>query len=370
MTTQQDPYSILAVERGASPEDIKRAFRKLAMEFHPDRNKEDGAEARFKEVNAAYEVLSDPEKRARYDRFGHTEGGGGGQGFSGFESMGGFGDIFDAFFRGTGARRAGPQRGADLEARLAIEFEEAIFGAEKEINFQRTERCADCHGKGQAEGGERTQCTECDGSGEIRRVQQSLFGQYVNVAACATCQGEGTIVTDACKTCRGQGARRVKVTRNVKVPAGIEHASQLRFAGEGDAGAHGGPTGNLYIELQVKAHERFTRVDRDLVYELPLNIAQAALGATLQVPTVDGDEFELELEPGVQHGEIHTIKGRGVPHLRGNGRGNLLVRTHLVTPNKLSADQKVLFEQLAESLGTPEMPEEGSLFERIRDAFS
>ena len=368
MTTQQDPYSVLSVDRGASPEDIKRAFRKLAMEYHPDRNKDEGAEARFKEVNAAYEVLSDPEKRARYDRFGHTEGGG--QGFSGFESMGGFGDIFDAFFRGTAARRAGPQRGADLEARLGIEFEEAIFGAEKEITFQRTERCSDCRGTGQADGGERTQCPECDGSGEIRRVQQSLFGQYVNVAACATCQGEGTIVTDACKTCHGHGARRVKVTRSVKVPAGIEHSSQLRFAGEGDSGAHGGPSGNLYIEVQVKPHDRFTRVDRDLVYELPMNIAQASLGTTVQVPTVDGDEYELELKPGTQHGEIHTIKGRGVPHLRGSGRGNLLVRTHLVTPNKLSADQRQLLEQLAESLGTPEMPEEGSLFERIRDAFS
>lgn len=368
MTTQQDPYSVLEVERNASPEDIKRAFRKLAMEYHPDRNKEETAEARFKEVNAAYEVLSDPEKRARYDRFGHTESGG--QGFSGFDSMGGFGDIFDAFFRGTAARRNGPQRGADLEARLVIDFEEAIFGAEKEINFQRTENCGDCRGRGQADGGERTQCSACDGGGEIRRVQQSLFGQYVNVAACPTCEGEGSIVTEPCKTCRGRGAQRVKVTRNVKVPAGIEHGSQLRFAGEGDAGGHGGPSGNLFIELQVKQSEQFTRVDRDLVYELPLNIAQAALGTTVQIPTVDGDEFELELKPGIQHGEMHTIKGRGVPHLRGAGRGNLLVRTHLVTPSKLSGDQKQLFEQLAESLGTAEMPDEGSLFERIRDAFS
>jgi molecular chaperone DnaJ len=368
MTTQQDPYSVLGVSRDASPEEVKSAFRKLAMEYHPDRNREDGAEARFKEVNAAYEVLSDPEKRARFDRFGHA--GAGGQGFAGFESMGGFGDIFDAFFRGTAARRAGPQRGADLEARLKIDFEESIFGTEQEITFQRTENCADCRGTGQVAGAPRGTCETCQGAGEIRRVQQSLFGQYVNVATCPTCEGEGSVVTDACQTCRGRGRRRVKVTRNVKVPAGIEGGSQLRFVGEGDAGARGGPAGNLYIELQVAPHERFSRRDQDLVYELPLNIAQAALGATVNVPTLDGDEVELELKPGTQHGEVLTIKDRGVPHLRGSGRGNLLVRTHVVTPQKLSADQKELLTKLAESLGTPDVPEDGSIFERIRGAFS
>ncbi|MDA0351417.1 MAG: molecular chaperone DnaJ [Chloroflexi bacterium] len=367
MTTQQDPYSVLGVTRDASAEDIKRAFRKLAMEFHPDRNKTDGAETRFKSVNAAYEVLSDPEKRARFDRFGQAEGGG--QGFAGFESMGGFGDIFDAFFRGTAARRAGPQRGGDLEARLTIQFEDSIFGAEKEITFHRTENCPDCRGSGQRNGAPRDTCEACQGNGEIRRVQQSLFGQYVNVAACPTCSGEGSVVTDACSTCKGQGQRRVRVSQHIKVPAGVEGGSQIRFAGQGDAGARGGPGGNLYIELQVEPHELFTRSDRNLIYELPLNIAQAALGTTSKVPTIDGDEIELELKPGTQHGEMHTIKERGVPHLRGAGRGDLLVRTHVVTPKKLSEDQKELLLKLAESLGTPEVPEDSSIFDRIRGAF-
>lgn len=369
MTTQQDPYSELGVARDASAEDIKRAFRKLAMEYHPDRNKDDGAEDRFKSVNAAYEVLSDPEKRARFDRFGQAEGGNG-QGFAGFESMGGFGDIFDAFFRGTAARRAGPQRGADLEARLTIDFVESVFGAEKEITFHRTENCPDCRGAGQRDGAPRENCEPCSGSGEIRRVQQSLFGQYVNVAACPTCEGEGSVVTDACSTCKGKGQRRVRVTQHIKVPAGVEGGSQIRFAGEGDAGARGGPSGNLYIELQVEAHEVFSRADRNLFYELPLNIAQAALGATLEIPTIDGDEVELVLKPGTQHGELHTIKDRGVPHLRGAGRGDMLVRTHVVTPQKLSDDQKELLLQLADSLGTAEVPEDGSIFDRIRGAFS
>ncbi len=368
MPPQQDPYSTLGVARNASPEDIKRAFRKLAMDFHPDRNKSSGAESRFKEINAAYEVLSDPEKRARFDRFGQTDGGG--QGFAGFDSMGGFGDIFDAFFRGSASRQAGPQRGADLEARLTIDFESAIFGGEQEITFQRTERCDDCRGRGQKDGGERAGCESCGGKGEIRRAQQSLFGQYVNVATCPSCEGVGTIVTDACENCRGPGVRRARVTRNVKVPAGIEHGSQLRFAGEGDVGARGGPAGNLYIEIRVKPHPDFRRVEHDLVYELPLNIAQAALGTTLDVPTVDGDAHELELKPGVQHGQIYTIKGRGVPHLRGNGRGDLLVRTHIVTPTKLSGEQRRLLEELSESLGDAEPPREGSLFGRIREALS
>ena len=369
MTSSRDPYSELGVTRDASAEDIKRSFRKLAMEYHPDRNKSADAEDRFKAVNAAYEVLSDPEKRARFDRFGQIDGNNG-QGFAGFESMGGFGDIFDAFFRGTAARRSGPQRGADLETRLTIDFEDSIFGADKEISFHRTENCQDCRGTGQRDAAPLESCSACEGSGEIRRVQQSLFGQYVNVAACPTCEGDGSVVTDACVACRGQGQQRTRVSQHIKVPAGVEDGSQIRFAGEGDSGARGGPSGNLYIELRVEEHELFTRVDRDLVYDLPLNIAQAALGAIVQIPTIDGDSINLELSPGTQHGAIHTVKDRGVPHLRGSGRGNMLVRTHVVTPSKLSDEQKELLTELAGSLGTPEVPTDGSLFDRIRGAFS
>jgi molecular chaperone DnaJ len=374
MTTQADLYETLGVARDASQAEIKRAFRKLAMQYHPDRNKEAGAEDRFKQINAAYEVLSDPEKRQRYDRFGMSGvGAGGAQGFSGFETFTGFGDIFDAFFRGTASRRAGPQRGSDLQARFRVSFEEAVFGTEKEITFDRTEACPDCRGSGQVKGSQRGTCPECKGSGELRRVQQSLFGQFVNVTTCSTCRGDGTVVTDPCKTCRGRGLRRNTVTRLVKVPAGVDNGAQIRLAGEGDAGQRGGPSGNLFIELQVEPHEHFRRVDDNLVYELPLNIAQAALGASVEVPTLDGDPVALDMKPGVQHGDVQVITGKGVPHLRGSGRGDLLVRLHVVTPTKLTEEQRQLVEQLASVLGTPEVPRNGAngnLFDRIREAFS
>jgi molecular chaperone DnaJ len=374
MTTQTDLYETLGVPRDATQADIKRAFRRLAMQFHPDRNKEDGAEHRFKQVNAAYEVLSDPDKRARYDRLGLAGvGAGGPQGFSGVDGFSGFGDIFDAFFRGTATRRAGPQRGSDLQARLRVTFEEAVFGTEKEITFDRTETCPDCRGSGQAKGSQRGQCAECKGSGELRRVQQSLFGQFVNVTTCPTCRGDGTVVTDPCKTCRGRGLRRSTVTRSVKMPAGIDNGAQIRLTAEGDHGLRGGPAGNLFIELEVEEHEKFRRVDDNLVYELPLNVAQAALGSKVKVPTLDGEDADLELRPGVQHGEVHAIRGKGVPHLRGAGRGDLLIRMHVVTPTKLTDDQRQLMEQLSALLGQPDLPKSngtGGIFERIREAFS
>ena len=370
MTTDTDLYGVLGIERGASSDDIKRAFRKLAMEFHPDRNKESGAETRFKQVNAAYEVLSDPEKRAKYDRFGIGGVNGGAQGFAGHEGFGGFGDIFDQFFRGTAQRRGGPQQGSDLRATLTITLEEAVFGAEKEIVFQRTERCLECKSTGQLDGAARDTCTECNGQGELRRVQQSLFGQFVNVTACPRCRGEGQIVTNPCPACRGSGAKRARVRRSVRIPGGVDDGAQIRITGEGDAGLHGGPAGDLYVELDVQEHEVFKRLDTNLVYDLPLNVAQASLGLDTEVPTLEGESVPLKLKPGVQHGEVHVIKGRGVPALRGNGRGDLLVRTFVVVPSKLSKEQQELMRQLAESLGTPEVPDDASFFGRIRDAFS
>lgn len=373
MTTDSaDLYSVLGVPRDASQDDLKKAFRRLAMDFHPDRNKDSDAEAKFKQVNAAYEVLSDPEKRSRYDRFGAAGiGGAGSQGFQGHEGFGGFGDIFDAFFRGTAGRRAGPQPGSDLRASVQIDLEEAVKGLEYELNYERVERCPDCRGTGQEGAATKPQCPECQGQGEIRRVQQSLFGQFVNVATCPRCRGEGTTVTDPCKNCRGQGLHRVKNTRMVKIPAGVDDGSQIRISGEGDHGPRGGPAGNLYVELHVKPHEVFKRVDDSLVYDLPLNIAQAALGTEVEIPTIDGDPVELKLKPGIQHGQVHVIRGKGVPHLRGGQRGDLLVRTHVVTPQKLTKAQKDLLTKLAESLGTPEVPEEdNSVFDRIRSAFS
>lgn len=373
MTTDSaDLYSVLGIDRSATADEVKRAFRRLAMEFHPDRNKSPEAEAKFKQVNAAYEVLSDPEKRARYDRYGAAGvGQGGAQGFAGHEGFGGFGDIFDAFFRGTAGRRAGPQPGADLHAGVTIDLEDAVRGIEHELHYERVERCPECRATGQANGAAKPTCPECEGRGELRRVQQSLFGQFVNVTTCPRCRGEGTIVDNPCKNCRGQGQTRVKVARAVKIPAGVDTGSQIRLSGEGDHGPRGGPPGNLYVELNIRPHQVFKRVETELIYDLPLNIAQAALGTDVKVPTIDGDEVELKLKPGTQSGEVHVIRHKGVPHLRGNGRGDLLVRTHVVTPTRLTKPQKELLAKLAETLGTPEVPEEeSSVFDRIRSAFS
>lgn len=371
MTTERDLYDVLGVERGASDEAIKRAFRQRAMEYHPDRNDSEDAETRFKEVNAAYEVLSDPEKRSRYDRFGMAGINGNGQGFAGHENFGGFGDIFDAFFRGTASRRATAQRGADIQMSTTLEFEEAVFGTEKRLSYQRTEACPDCNATGQKDGAARGECPDCQGSGELRRVQQSLFGQFVNVATCTTCRGAGSVVTDPCETCRGRGIKRNRVRRSITIPAGVDSGTQIRVAGEGDAGLRGGPAGNLYVEIEVKPDERFERINDDLIYDLPLNVAQAALGTTVEVPTVDGEQLELDVNPGTQHGTLLTLDGYGVPHVRGGGRGDLLVRTFVVTPTKLSDEQRELMQQLAESLGTPEVPRDGeSLFDRLRGAFS
>ncbi|MQC48272.1 MAG: molecular chaperone DnaJ [Chloroflexi bacterium] len=373
MTTDSaDLYTVLGLARDASPDDVKRAFRRLAMEYHPDRNTAPEAETKFKQVNAAYEVLSDPEKRARYDRYGAAGvGQGGAQGFAGHEGFGGFGDIFDAFFRGTAGRRSGPQPGSDLHATITLPLEDAVHGTEHEFSYERVERCTECRATGQEGAAQKPTCPECEGKGELRRVQQSLFGQFVNVATCPRCRGEGTIVDNPCKACRGQGQQRVNVTRAIKVPAGVDAGSQIRLSGEGDHGPRGGPPGNLYVEVNVRPHDLFRRADDALVYDLPLNIAQAALGTEAKIPTIDGDDVDLKLKPGTQHGEVHVVRGKGVPHLRGSGRGDLLVRTFVVTPTKLTKAQKELLTQLSESLGTPDVPDdEHSVFDRIRNAFN
>ena len=342
------------------------------MEYHPDRNKEAGAEERFKQIAAAYDVLSDAEKRSAYDRFGMAAvEGNSQQGFAGFDSFAGFGDIFDAFFRGTAARGAAAQRGADLRARLTIEFADAVFGVEREIELERIEACDECRGRGQAAGGPLAICPECEGAGEVRRMQRSLFGQFVNLATCNRCGGEGQIVTDPCPACRGRGLRRARKKRIVKVPAGVEDGTQVRLRGEGDAGVRGGPSGHLDVILHVEPHDTFTRQDSDLIYDLRLNVAEAALGVSVEVPTLDGKPVPLEVEPGTQHGHVFVVRGQGVPYLRGAGRGDLLVRTHVVTPTKVTAEQRELLEQLARSLGTPSVAgEDGSFFGRIRDALS
>jgi molecular chaperone DnaJ len=375
--TQRDYYEILGVDRNATAQDLKKAYRRLAMEYHPDRNASHDAAERFKEVNRAYEVLSDPEKRSVYDRFGHAgvDGamGGGPQGFEGFSSFEGFGDIFDAFFGGGargGRRRRGPARGSDLRYNLRLTFEEAIFGVEKEIEYTRLERCEHCSGRGAEPGSDLATCPDCNGAGEIRRAQQSIFGQFVNVSTCGRCNGEGRIVQNPCAECRGQG--RVKKTRriSVKVPAGVDDGAQIRLTGEGEAGVRGGEEGNLYVVLSVAPDPRFVRVEDHILFELPVNVAQAALGAKVTIPTLDGD-LEFEVPAGTQSGEEFVIRGKGVPHLQRHGRGDMVVRVTAVVPEELTDEQRALLEKLAATMDTAVLPKRNKgFFERIRDAMA
>ncbi len=372
MATKRDYYEVLGVDRNASEEDIKRAYRKLAFKYHPDHNRNHGAAESFKEVTEAYETLKDSQKRAAYDRFGHAGAHGfGARGFDGFD-FGGIGDIFDAFFGGAGgtARRAGPQRGADLNYGLEITFEEAVFGCDKEMEIVRSERCSACHGTRCELGSQPEQCPECKGSGQVRRAQRSIFGQFVNLATCATCRGEGKLVTDPCKHCGGKGRERASRKISVKMPPGVDSNTQIRLSGEGDAGTRGGGPGNLYVTLSVKKHKSFKREGDDILYDLPINFAQAALGDELEVPTVDGKE-KLKIPAGTQHGKVFRLKEKGVPHLRREGRGDQLVRLHVVTPESLDPKQKKLFRELAGSLGEANMPgEDKGLFDKIRDSFA
>lgn len=376
-TQQRDYYEVLGVGRSADAQELKRAYRKLAMEYHPDRNPSPDAAEKFKEATRAYEVLADADMRARYDRFGHAGvdgmGSGGPQGFEGFAAgFEGFGDIFDAFFGGNArrGRRRGPSRGADLRYNLNLTFEEAIFGVEKEIEYTRAERCDRCSGKGAEPGTDLETCPECEGRGEIRRAQQSIFGQFVNVTTCGRCQGEGRIVTDPCTKCRGAGRVRAPRKIAVKVPGGVDDGAQIRLSGEGEAGTRGGEYGNLYVVLSVAEHAHFERYEDHILLELPLNVAQAALGARVTVPTIDG-ETELEIPAGTQTGEDFVIRGKGVPHLRGSGRGDMIVRATVVTPEELSDRQRELLEELAQTMGTPTLPKKSrGFFERIRDAMA
>ncbi|MGD9933229.1 MAG: molecular chaperone DnaJ [Dehalococcoidia bacterium] len=373
-TSPRDFYEVLGVARTATPDELKKAYRRLAMEYHPDRNKAEAAAEQFKEINRAYEVLSNPETRARFDRFGHAgvDGASAGPGgFEGFQNFEGFGDIFDAFFGGAargGRRRRGPARGADLRYNLRITFEEAVFGAEKEIEYPRGERCDRCSGRGSEPGTDLVVCPECEGAGEIRRSQRSVFGQFVNVSACGRCQGEGRIVESPCTKCRGAGRERQNRRISVRIPAGVDDGAQIRLTGEGEAGPRGGEYGNLYVVLDVEAHAEFERYEDHILYELPLNMAQASLGARLKVPTIDGD-MDLEVPAGTQTDDEFVLRGKGVPHLRGGGRGDMRIRATVVIPETLTEDQRELLEKLAATMGTPVLPrKEKGFFERIKDA--
>jgi molecular chaperone DnaJ len=381
MAAKRDYYEILGVTRSVTKEELKRQYRRLAREYHPDVNKDPGADERFKELSEAYEVLSNDDKRAAYDRFGHAGvNNGAGGGFGGFDAagFGGFADIFEEFFGGfntTGRRRrSGPRRGPDLRYDLTITFEEAIFGAEREIEYRRLEQCMECEGSGAEPGTRPITCTTCGGSGEVRRVQQSILGQFVNVATCSTCNGTGELIPHVCKTCNGRKQIERTVTKKVKIPAGVDSDTQIRLTGEGGAGLDGGPAGNLFVVLNVAPHEFFQRRGDDIMLDLQINVAQAALGDEILVPSVDG-ETTLHIPPGTQSGKVFRMKGLGVPKLdrsgRGAdvGRGDQLAVIQVAIPKNLTAEQQKLFQELSRSLGKEVVPQRGKgILGQLRDA--
>ena len=375
-TSKRDYYDVLGITRNASEEDIKKAFRKLALEYHPDRNRSDGAEERFKEVNEAYQVLSDSEKRASYDRFGHAAvGANGGRGFDGFENFSGFGDIFDAFFgSGFGSQtRTRPntaRRGNDLQTGLTITFEEAVFGAEKELQLTRIDVCGRCHGARSEPDTTTSPCDNCRGSGQVRRSQQGIFGQFVQVTICGVCQGEGSRITDPCTRCSGSGRERRRRKLAVTIPAGIDDGTQIRLNREGEAGANGGRPGDLYVAIDVQNHDLFERDGTDIHLSLPISVPQAVLGATLKVPTLEGDE-DLAIPPGTQPGATFSLRNKGVPYLRSRQRGSQIVTVQVSIPTALDNDQRQLIAALAESMGETNVGNGGKgIFDKFKDVFA
>ncbi len=381
MSNKRDYYEVLGVDKNASETDIKKAFKKMARKYHPDLNpdKKQEAEAKFKEVNEAYEVLSDAQKKAQYDQFGHAafdgSAGGGAGGFGGFGGFGGgdaggFGDIFDMFFGGggRGSRRPGPERGSDLRYDLEISFEEAAFGKEAELSVPRTEECKSCHGSGAAAGTHPEECPQCHGSGQVQYAQNTPFGRMVNARTCERCSGTGKIIKTPCKDCGGKGTKRVTRKINVKIPAGVDNGSRIRVTGEGEAGIRGGGPGDLYVYIFVKTHKLFQRDGADVLCEVPISFVQAALGDKVEVPTLDG-KVELTIPAGIQSGKVLRLKGAGIPFLRGQGRGDQHVRVKVLTPQKLSAKQKELLQQFAAESGDNVNPEQTSWTDTLKKFF-
>lgn len=369
---KQDYYELIGVPRDATKDQIKRSFRKMAQQYHPDVNKAPDAEMRFKEINEAYQVLIDDEKRAIYDRYGHAGFQAGGA--AGYSDMGGFGDlgsIFEELFSGFGRPSSGnrrqPRRGADLRADIRLSFEEAIFGTERELEIPRMEACDRCNGSGAEPPTAPVACASCNGTGEVKRRQQSpLFGTIVTASPCSTCNGTGEVIPSPCTKCRARRYLRITRKINVKVPAGVDDGTRIRLVGEGEAGQLGGPAGNLYVVVAVEPHQFFVRNGSDVLLEMPVNVAQAALGATVDIPTLDGGQETLEIPAGTQTGVQFRKRGLGVPHLQRNGRGDMLINVRVDVPTKLTPDQRELFRQLAKTFGDNSTREDSKgFFDRL-----
>jgi len=372
MPQKRDYYDVLGVDRSASPEDIKKAYRKLAMQHHPDRNPGDKpAEERFKEASEAYQVLSDADRRAQYDRFGHAAFEQGGAGFGGFDFAAAgfediFSDIFGDFFGAGGGRRGRTraQRGDDLRYDLELKFEEAIFGTDKVINVPRFVACDDCGGRGTKGGAARTTCSACRGSGQLRFQQ----GFFTIAKTCGQCNGQGTIIKDACRSCGGAGATQRTQALNVKIPGGVDAGSRLKLRGEGEAGRNGGPPGDLYVMISVREHPLFVRDGDHVLCEVPISFSQAALGAEIEVPTLEG-KMKMKVAAGTQSGAVLKLKGKGAPNLRGSGRGDELVRLIVETPRKLTARQRELLEEFARTSGEEVHPLSKGFFDKVKEMF-
>ncbi|MBO8171425.1 MAG: molecular chaperone DnaJ [Bacillaceae bacterium] len=371
--SKRDYYEVLGVSKDASADEIKKAYRKLARKYHPDVNKSPDAEEKFKEVKEAYDVLSDSQKRANYDQFGHADPGQGfgGGGFGDFGGdFGGFGDIFDMFFGGGGRRRNpnAPQQGADLQYTLEIEFKDAAFGIEKDIEIPREETCDQCHGTGAKPGTQPEECSVCHGTGQQEQIQNTPFGRIVNRRICQNCQGTGKIIREKCSKCHGSGHMKVRSKIHLKIPAGVDDGARLRVAGKGEPGRNGGPPGDLYVLIRVRPHDFFKRDGDDVYCEVPLTFVQAALGDEVEVPTLDG-KVKLKIPPGTQTGTYFRIKGKGITRLRGYGRGDQHVQVRVVTPVNMTDKQKELLKEFAEESGESIHGDQESFFDKMKRAF-
>lgn len=387
MASKRDYYEVLGVDKSASEEEIKKSYRKLAKKYHPDMNQGDkGAEGKFKELNEAYEVLSDKDKKARYDQFGHAgvdpNGFGGGGGFSGFGGFGGstgaggFEDIFDMFFGGTGGfgstgstrRKSGPLKGADLKYELEIEFEEAAFGVKKDIHVTRNETCNDCKGTGAKPGTSPETCKTCGGSGEVRFTQSTVFGRVMNVRPCDVCNGEGKVIKEPCSQCKGRGSNRKSRKITIDIPAGVDTGSVMPLRGEGEPGSRGGPNGDLYIYMRVKPHKLFKRDGINLYSEMPISFTQAALGDEIEVNTLEG-KMKYSIPEGTQTGTTFRIKNKGIPSLKSKVKGDLYFTVKVSVPKKLNEQQKELLKQYAAISGDDYDDQGKSFFDKVKDAF-
>ncbi|EGT2198053.1 TPA: molecular chaperone DnaJ [Clostridioides difficile] len=375
MSTKRDYYEVLGISKGAEAQEIKKAYRKLAMKYHPDRNPGDKeAEEKFKEINEAYEVLSDDTKRKTYDQFGHDglngQGGFGGQGFGGFEDMFGdiFGDMFGGSFGGGRTRRRGPQRGADIRQSVTISFEEAAFGKKMSIKVNRSEECEECNGTGAKPGTSKKTCSTCNGTGQVRTVQRTPFGNIASSRPCSACNGTGEVIESPCSKCHGTGNTRKVKTIEVDIPAGIDDGQMIKLSGQGEVGEKGAPRGDLYIVVNVKSHPLFTRDGNDIYFEMPITFVQATLGDEIEVPTLDG-KVKYSVPEGTQTGTVFRLKEKGIPRIRGNSRGDQYVKVVVEIPKKLNDKQKELLREFAKECGSNVHEKKKTFGQKIEDMF-